>query len=194
MERLGIFGGTFDPIHVGHLVAAVNARHALRLDRVLLVVANLPWQKTGRKLSAAEDRYAMVTAAVAGSEGIEASRIEIDRGGESYTAETLEELSAEDPTRELFLIVGADVGGELDTWRRPEAVRRLATVVVVDRPGSPHPRLGPGWRVEYVPIPHLAVSGSDLRRRAAAGQPLDWLVPAPAIACIRGRGLYAGGR
>jgi nicotinate-nucleotide adenylyltransferase len=194
VERLGVFGGTFDPIHVGHLVAAVNARHELRLDRVLLVVANVPWQKTGRSLTPAEDRYAMVAASVAGVGGIEPSRLELDRGGESYTADTLEALAAEDPDRELFLIVGADVGGELATWRRPDVVRRLATLVVVDRPGAPQPELGPDWRVEHVPIPHLAVSGSDLRQRAAIGKPLDWLVPAPAIACIRERGLYATGR
>ncbi len=194
MERLGVFGGTFDPIHVGHLVAAVNARYALRLDRVLLVVANQPWQKSGRVLTPAEDRFAMVAAAVAESEGIEASRVELDRGGESYTADTLEELAASQPDAELFLIVGADVGGELGTWRRPEVVRRLATLVLVDRPGAPEPELGPGWRVERVAIPHLDISASDLRARAASGQPLDWLVPAAAIACIRERGLYAGGR
>jgi nicotinate-nucleotide adenylyltransferase len=196
VERLGVFGGTFDPIHVGHLVAAVNARHALDLDRVLFVVANQPWQKSGRRLTPAEDRFAMVAAAVAGSPGFEASRIEIDRGGDTYTADTLEELGgagAAGGAVELFLIVGADVGSEMDTWRRPEVVRQLATLVVVDRPGAPELQLGPGWRVERVAIPHLDVSASDLRRRAAAGLPLDWLVPAAAISCIRERGLYAGG-
>jgi nicotinate-nucleotide adenylyltransferase len=196
VERLGVFGGTFDPIHVGHLVAAVNARHALDLDRVLFVVANQPWQKSGRRLTPAEDRFAMIAAAVAGSPGFEASRIEIDRGGDTYTADTLEELGgagAAGGAVELFLIVGADVGSEMDTWRRPEVVRQLATLVVVDRPGAPELQLGPGWRVERVAIPHLDVSASDLRRRAAAGLPLDWLVPAAAISCIRERGLYAGG-
>jgi nicotinate-nucleotide adenylyltransferase len=194
VERLGVFGGTFDPIHVGHLIAAVNARHALGLDRVLLVVANVPWQKTDRKLTSAEDRYAMVAAAVAESDGLEASRIEIDRGGDSYTADTLEALMGDEGSRQLFLIVGADVGRELDSWRRPEVVRRLATVVVVDRPGEPELDLGPEWRVERVAIPHVDVSASDLRARAADGRPLDWLVPAAALACIRERGLYAVGR
>lgn len=193
MERLGVFGGTFDPIHVGHLVAAVHARHALGLDRVLFVVANVPWQKACRVLTPAEDRYAMVAESLAGAEGLEASRLEIDRGGESVTAETLEALGA-GGRAELFLIVGADVAVELGTWRRPEVVRQLATVVVVDRPGAPEPALGPGWRVERVTIPHLDVSASDLRARAASGQPLDWLVPPAAIARIRDRGLYAGGR
>ncbi|MDQ4096417.1 MAG: nicotinate-nucleotide adenylyltransferase [Actinomycetota bacterium] len=201
-ERLGIFGGTFDPIHVGHLVAAVNARCALRLDRVLLVVANQPWQKSERRLTPAEDRYAMVAAAVgepgARAAGLEASRLEIDRGGESYTADTLEQLAGEGEGgggggRKLFLIVGTDVANQLETWERPEVVQRLATLVVVDRPGAPDPVLGTGWRVERVAIPHLDISASDLRARAAAGQPLDWLVPSATIACIRERGLYAGG-
>ena len=194
MERLGVFGGTFDPVHAGHLVAAVNARHALALDRVLLVVANQPWQKGDRPVTPAEERFGLVAAAVAGHGGLEASRIEIERGGVSYTADTLSALSG--PDVELFLIVGADVAAELATWERPEEVRRLATLVVVDRPGEPDPlpALGDGWRVERVAIPGLAISASDLRRRAADGLPLDWLVPDPVIARIRERGLYAGGR
>ena len=194
MERLGVFGGTFDPLHIGHLVAAVNARHALGLDRVLIVVANLPWQKSDRRLTPAEIRYAMVAESVAGTPGVEASRLEIDRGGESYTADTLEQLAAEDPSRQLYLIVGRDVASQLASWRRPEVVRRLATLVVVDRPGAPDPVPAPGWRVERVAIPHLELSGSDLRARAAAGQPLDWLVPEPVMNCIRERGLYDWGR
>lgn len=193
-ERLGILGGTFDPIHVGHLVAAVNVRHALRLDRVLLVVANQPWQKSGRTITPAVDRLAVVEAAVAGTQGVEASAIEIDRGGDSYTADTLEQLVAEDPVRELFLVVGADVAAELHTWRRTDAVARLATVVVVTRPGAAAVEVGPPWRVEQVTIPALEISSSELRARAADGRPLDHLIPRPAIDCIRERGLYAGSR
>src|SRR5215213_1004694 len=106
--RLGLLGGTFDPVHTGHLVVAVNVRHALRLDRVLLVVANAPWQKSARPITPAADRLAVVEAAVAGTRGVEASSIEVDRGGESYTADTLEQLAQEDHDRELFLVVGAD--------------------------------------------------------------------------------------
>jgi nicotinate-nucleotide adenylyltransferase len=193
-ERLGVFGGTFDPIHVAHLVAAVNARHVLHLDRVLLVVANRPWQKSDRTVSAAEDRYAMVEAAVRDQAGLEASRLEIDRGGDSYSADTLRALADEDPSRELFLVVGADVASELDTWRQVEVVRALATLVVVNRPGAPDVDPGPGWRVLRVDIPHLAISASDLRHRAATGLPLDHLVPGPVIDLILARGLYAGGR
>ena len=110
--RLGVFGGTFDPPHVGHLVTAVNVRHALALDRVLLVVANVPWQKVGeRTVSPAEDRLAMVEAAARGVAGLEVSRLEIDRGGPSYTADTLGELRRAHPRAELFLIVGSDAAG-----------------------------------------------------------------------------------
>jgi nicotinate-nucleotide adenylyltransferase len=193
-ERLGILGGTFDPVHVGHLVAAVDVRHALSLDRVVLMVANQPWQKSGRRLTPAADRLAVVEAAVAGTTGVEASAKEIDRGGESYTADTLEELFDEDPSRRLYLIVGADVAAELHTWRRPGVVARLATLVVVSRAGARPVEVGPPWRAEHVEIPALDVSSSDLRARAAEGRPIEHLVPLAAVACIRERGLYAGGR
>ena len=172
----------------------MNVRHALDLDRVLLVVANHPWQKSGRRITPAADRLAVVQAAVAGTQGVEASAVEIERGGESYTADTLEQLDAEEPSRELFLVVGADVAAELHTWRRPEVVARLATLVVVSRGGSPAVTVPEPWRVEHVHIPALEISSSDLRGRAADGRPLDHLIPLPAIACIRERGLYAGDR
>jgi nicotinate-nucleotide adenylyltransferase len=157
-------------------------------------VANHPWQKSDRPVTPAADRLAVVEAAVAGTRGVEASAIEIERGGESYTADTLEHLVAEDPSRELFLIVGADVAAELHTWRRTDVVARLATLAVVTRGGSPAVDVGPPWRAEHVRIPALEISSSDLRARAADGRPLDHLIPMPAIACIRERGLYAGGR
>lgn len=193
-ERVGVLGGTFDPVHVGHLVAAVNVRHALGLDRVLLVVANDPWQKSGRLLTPALDRLAMVRVATAGTPGLEASSLEIDRGGPSYTADTLEELAAGDRGPALFLVVGADVAADLGTWRRPEVVAHLATLVVVNRAGSPEVDIGPPWRVERVTIPALEVSSSDLRARAAAGIPLDHLTPAAVVDRVRERGLYRGGR
>jgi nicotinate-nucleotide adenylyltransferase len=191
-RRVGVFGGTFDPVHVGHLTAAVNARYSLQLDVVLLMVANVPWQKAGqRPVTPAEDRFAITSAAVQGLEGLEASRIEIDRGGESYTAETLRELAGNEPGVELFLIVGADVAAELDTWKGIDSVRQLATLVVVNRPGSRVDQQLPGWRVAAVEIPALDVSSTDLRQRAADGRPLDFLIPLPAVRCIRERGLYA---
>jgi nicotinate-nucleotide adenylyltransferase len=194
-ERVGLFGGTFDPIHVGHLVAAVNARHALALDRVVMVVANVPWQKAGaRAVTPAEDRFALVQAAVGDVPGVEAGREEIDRGGESYTADTLAEWHGRQPGDELFLVVGWDVAAELSTWERLDAIQRLATLVVVNRPGAGHPRGldGKGWRVVEVTVPNLEISSTDLRDRAADGRPLDYLVPEAAVHFIRSRGLYAG--
>lgn len=195
--RLGILGGTFDPVHVGHLVAAVNARHALQLDRVILMVANLPWQKIGqRTVTSAEDRLAVVEAAVGEVEGLEAGRLEIDRGGESYTADTIEELAAMYADAELFLIVGWDVASELTTWDRWPAIQRIATLVVVNRPGAGRPAGldDEGWRVEEVTVPNLEISSTDLRERAATGRPLDYLVPEAAVHCLRARGLYATDR
>lgn len=193
--RIGILGGTFDPIHVGHLVAAVNVRYSLALDRLLLVVANVPWQKAGlRSITPAEDRYALVEAAVGDVEGVEASRIEIDRGGPSYTVDTVEEVARQFPSASLFCVVGADVADELGTWERSEVIAELATLVVVNRPGSVRSAALDGWRVEEVEVPALEVSSTDLRARAADGRPLDYLVPEEAVRCIRARGLYAEGR
>jgi len=196
-RRIGVFGGTFDPVHVGHLVAAVNARAALGLDKVLLVVANVPWQKVGdRTISDAKDRLAMVEAAAASAEGVQASALEIERGGASYTADTLGDLRRRDPGAELFVIVGADVVSGLGTWERVDEVRRGATLVVVNRPGSDAtallaPLQAAGWRVEAIEVPALEISSTDLRERARTGRPLDYLVPEGAIAVIRDRGLYA---
>ncbi|HWW53350.1 MAG TPA: nicotinate-nucleotide adenylyltransferase [Acidimicrobiales bacterium] len=194
-KDIGVFGGTFDPIHVGHLVAAVNVRHTLALDRLLLVVANVPWQKAGsRSITPAEDRFAMVAAAVAGVPGLEASRIEIDRGGLSYTADTLAEVSSANPGANLYCVVGADAAPELATWERADEIARLATLVIVNRPGASLPGELPGWKVVEVVVPALEVSSTDLRARAADGRPLDYLVPDAAVHTIRTRGLYAEGR
>ncbi len=190
-ERLGILGGTFDPPHVGHLAVAVNVRHELGMERVLLVVNNEPWQKVGhRDVSPAEDRLAMVEAAVADVEGLEASRIEIDAGGASYTADTLAYLLAEDPDRVLYLILGSDAAAGLPTWERVQEVQETATVVEVLRPGSPAADPLPGWRWARVEVPCLEVSSTELRARAGDGRPLDYLVPAAVIDCIERRGLY----
>ena len=189
--RLGLFGGTFDPPHVGHLVTAVNVRHELGLDRVLLEVANRPWQKEGaRAISAAEDRYAMVAAAVAGVSGLEASRLEIDRGGVSYTADTLAELGRRHPDAELFTIVGSDAAAGLLTWERYDEVARRSRLVVVERPGASRELPGEVSWIRVV-VPHLEVSSTDLRARVVDGRPLDYLVPEDVLAEIRRRGLYA---
>ena len=194
-ERLGIFGGTFDPPHVGHLVTAVNARHELGLDRVLLVVSNLPWQKVGtREISPVEARLAMVEAAVADVEGLDASRLELDAGGPSYTADTLATLLAEDRQRELFVILGEDAAAGLLTWERWEEVRDLATIVVVDRPGAIPAAAPLGWRWQRLEVPRLEVSSTDLRARAVDGRPLDYLVTHEVADWIEQHDLYRGER
>lgn len=192
-ERIGVLGGTFDPLHHGHLATAADVRHALGLDRVLLVVAGDPWQKRGRVVASAEDRLALTRAGVAGIDGVEASAIEVEREGASVTADTLEALAA--PGRELFLVLGADAVANMGTWRRLEDTKALATVVVVERAGDldVHPP-GEGWRVVHVRVPRLDISSTDLRARLAAGRPVDGLVPPGAISEIRARGLYTGGR
>jgi nicotinate-nucleotide adenylyltransferase len=192
-----VLGGTFDPVHVGHLVAAVNVRHALGLDRVLLVVANEPWQKVGsRAVSPAADRLALVEAAVGDVEGVEASSIEIDRGGISYTADTVAELAGRHPGAAIHVVVGEDVAAGLASWERVDEIREQVTLVVVTRPGD-FERAMPGldgWRTVTVEIPALEISSTDLRDRAASGRPLDYLVPPAVVHRIRERALYAVGR
>ncbi|HEV2766186.1 MAG TPA: nicotinate-nucleotide adenylyltransferase [Acidimicrobiales bacterium] len=193
-ERMGVFGGTFDPIHVGHLVTAVNVRHALALDCVLLVVANDPWQKATLPVTPAAHRLAMVEAAVVGVEGIRASSIEIERGGVSYTADTLAELHRAHPGAELYVILGSDAAASLATWERIDEVLAASRLVVVTRPGPDDAGPPPRWDHLVVEVPRLEVSSTDLRARVVDGRPLDWLVPEPVVHVIRQRGLYAEGQ
>jgi nicotinate-nucleotide adenylyltransferase len=193
-QRIGLFGGTFDPPHVGHLVTAVNVRHVLHLDVVLLMVANVPWQKeTSRAITPAPDRLAMVMAAVADVEGLEASGIELERGGPSFTADTLAALAERHPGAELFTIVGDDAAAGLPTWERFEEVARRSRLVVVDRPGAPVV-LPAGFDWLRVEVPRLEVSSTDLRARFVDGRPLDFLVTPPVLEVIRRRGLYGSVR
>jgi len=188
--RIGLFGGTFDPPHVGHLVTAVNVRHALNLDIVILMVANDPWQKSGaRDVTTAEDRFAMVEAAVSVVDGVIAGRDEIDRGGPSYTADTLMALAEKHPGAELFTIVGDDAAAGLTSWTRVEQVAEYSQLVVVDRPGVAVdlPKQFNWLRVES---PRLEVSSTDLRSRFSDGRPLDYLVTEPVLRVIEERGLY----
>jgi nicotinate (nicotinamide) nucleotide adenylyltransferase len=176
---LGILGGTFDPVHVGHLVAAVNAKHALDLDRVLLVVANEPWQKVGsRPVTSAADRLALVAAAVEGVEGLEASGIEIERGGPSYTADTVAELKDRWPDVELDLIVGADAAAGLGEWERIEEVRSKVVLVVVNRPGTTIDESGQdspldGWDIEHRPAGSGRIGATPRLPGAHACHPPD---------------------
>ena len=191
-QRIGLFGGTFDPPHVGHLVTAVNVLHALSLDLVILMVANVPWQKSLlRNISSAADRLAMVAAAVHEVPGLAAGQTEIIRGGESYTADTLASLAEEHPGAELFTVVGDDAAAGISTWERHEEVLQRSRMVVVDRPGAPVELPG---HIEWirVEVPHLEVSSTDLRERVRDGRPLEFLLTGPVLQIVRQRGLYRG--
>jgi nicotinate-nucleotide adenylyltransferase len=189
-RRLGLFGGTFDPPHVGHLVTAVNVRHALDLDMVVLMVANVPWQKEGtRAITGAADRLAMVEAAVRDVPGLVPGRQELEMGGPSYTADTLDVLAAEWPDAEIFTIIGDDAAAGLLTWTRWSEVVERSRLVVVDRPGAPV-QLPDGVDWIHVEVPRLEVSSTDLRARFTDGRPLDYLVTQPVLDVIRDRGLY----
>lgn len=188
--RIGVFGGTFDPPHVGHLVTAVNVRHALELDLMTLMVANSPWQKVGtRPITPAADRLAMVAAAVADVPGLVAGDHEIAAGGSSYTADTLAALAAENPGAELFTVVGDDAAAGIRTWDRVDEVIERSRLVVVDRPGDPV-ELDPDIEWIRVEVPRLEVSSTDLRERWNDGRPLDYLVTEDVLAVIAERGLY----
>jgi nicotinate-nucleotide adenylyltransferase len=187
MERLGIMGGTFDPVHIAHLVAATEARFQLGLDRVLFVVAGDPWQKHGSVEAPADARYEMVTAAIEGIDGCEPSRLEIDRAGPTYTIDTVNALRAADC--ECFLIVGRDVAASLDTWHAVDELRAAVTLAIVDREGE-HADAPPGWNAVGVNMPRLDVSSTDLRRRVRTGEPVDFLIPSAAVRVMRARGLY----
>jgi nicotinate-nucleotide adenylyltransferase len=175
---------------VGHLVTAVNVRHALRLDLVILMVANVPWQKQGtRTISPADDRLAMVDAAVADVEGLVVGDLEVRRGGDSYTADTLAELASLHPAAELFTIVGDDAAAGIGTWARADEVAARSSLVVVDRPGIPV-ELPSGYPWIRVEVPHLEVSSTDLRERVRDGRPLDYLITDPVQRIVRERSLY----
>ncbi len=203
-RQVGVFGGTFDPPHVGHLAIALEVRHTLALDEVWFVVAGDPWQKSeersitpataastmARRIDAGVIRLAMVEAAVAGAPGVQVSTIEIDRDGPSYTADTLTDLAAAHPNDTFHLIIGSDAATGLDTWHRPDVVAALARVVVVDRGGRQGGRPPEGWRFTLTDVPVLEVSSSDLRRRVAEGAPIRGLVAAGVADLIDSHGLY----
>ncbi len=189
-RRIGILGGTFDPPHIGHLVMAVQVRNALSLDVVLMVVAHQPWQKVGaRAVTPSADRLALVQAAVADLDGVEASDLEIRHGGLSYTADTLAALAAEGPDDELWVILGADAAAGLPTWERGDEVRALAKIVVAAREGETGPAPA-GWSWRTVPMTRLDVSSTDLRERVATGRSIDVLVPPSVRSEIESRALY----
>lgn len=192
--RIGVFGGTFDPPHIGHLAVAAECRGALGLDRMLLVVAGEPWQKVGeRSVSPAPVRLELTRRAVEPYPGLEACDLEVRRVGPSYTADTLAELVDTTPGAELFVILGADAARALPTWERVDEVMDRATLVVCAREGG-FGQLPPGVDWQRVTVPRLDVSSTDLRRRVAEGRSIDVLVPPGVALSIRTQGLYRDGR
>lgn len=192
-RRVGILGGTFDPPHIGHVAVASSVRSALRLDEVLFVVANDPWQKSPTmRLCSPADRLAMVEAAVADIPGLRASAIEIDRGGPSYMVDTLREIAAQQPDTELFLIVGADAAAGIGTWERHGELPALATLVIVDRPGAGTELSSPlgQWNLVHVEGPGLEVSSTRLRSQLEQGITSSDLLPPAVVEYIDVHGLY----
>lgn len=194
IRRLGVLGGTFDPIHVGHLIAASEAMADLALDRVLFVPTGRPWQKS--RYSDAEDRFVMTALAAASHPRFGVSRMELDRTGFTYTADTLEALSAfHGPEVELFFIIGADAVSKLGTWRGIERLAGLTDIVAVTRPGFALDRLKPEphWpKLRIMEMPGIDISSSDIRARVRAGRPIDYLVHDDVLLYIREHGLYVG--
>jgi len=190
--RVGIFGGTFDPPHIGHLIVAQDVRTALSLDRVVFVPAAVPPHKRGRVVAPPELRLAMLRAAVAGDSQFEVDDLELRRAGPSYTVDTLRDLRARDPDVELFFLLGADQFREFHTWREPEAITRLATLVVLSRDGLG--RVEPGGDLAYreLAVTRVDVSATEVRRRVRANEPIRYLVPPDVEAIIRRTGLYDG--
>ena len=195
--RLGILGGTFDPPHVGHLAIAQDAWSRLELDRVLFVPAAVPPHKIGAVCTAPELRLEMVRAAIAGDDRFEASPIELERTGPSYTVDTLRELTKRQPAAELFLLLGADQFREIGTWRESAEVARLAQLVVVPRGDeeaalmdAARRALPPDARVSRLDAIRIDVSSTEIRRRRAAGEPIRYLVPYDVLRVIERERLY----
>lgn len=191
-QRIGVFGGTFDPPHTAHVVLAANAIHQLLLDSLIVTVAGVPWQKVGsRHITNAELRMKMATEAFRGVEGVEVSDMELRRSGNSYTVDTLSELSGEDV--DLFLLLGSDAAAGLDTWERFEEVGELATIAVFPRRGHVDSEPPDGFTWERLSLPGLEISSTDIRRRVHAGEPIDGLLPADIQALIAEDELYIAG-
>ncbi len=194
-RRLGILGGTFDPPHAGHIAAAVAAQTQVGLDDVVLMVANEPWQKVGdRQVTSAQVRWEMTEALVEEISGLRADDREIRRGGPTFTVDTLEEILAEQPNTEIFLIVGADTAERLETWHRASDVVRLSTIVIVNRDKSTN--AAPGFlrdaRVLNVTMNPVDVSSSGIRDAVARGESIESLTSSSVASIIRDRSLYVG--
>jgi nicotinate-nucleotide adenylyltransferase len=199
--RLGIMGGTFDPIHFGHLVTAEEALVQFNLDKVVFMPTGQPAFKASERVTSGEHRYLMTVIATAANPDFEVSRMEIDRPGLTYTVDTLLALREEHgPQTELFFITGADAVWEILSWKDAEKVAGLCTFIGATRPGydlaaaaEQHTRLASDFRIEYIEVPALAISSTDIRRRVAERQPIRYLLPEAVSSYVAKYSLYRGG-
>jgi nicotinate-nucleotide adenylyltransferase len=195
-KRLGVMGGTFDPVHHGHLVAASEVASLFGLDEVVFVPTGEPWQKADREVSPAEDRYLMTVIATASNPRFSVSRVDVDRGTTTYTIDTLTDLRRLRPDAELFFITGADALAQIVGWRDTAHLFDLAHFVGVTRPGYQFAELPAGLppdSVSLVEIPALAISSTDCRDRVRRGMPVWYLVPDGVVQYIEKSGLYRDG-
>lgn len=198
--RLGVLGGTFDPVHVGHLILGEAAREELALDRVLFVPAGQPWRKAARQITASEHRVAMVRLAVEDNPAFEVCTVEVHASGPSYTVDTLERIRAENGDAELFFIVGLDAFQDMPNWKEPDKIVELAVIAVTGRPGYggavegspalPRPHTGEG--VRWFPMPEIRFSSSTVREMVELGKSIRYLVTPPVETYIRDNRLYLG--
>jgi nicotinate-nucleotide adenylyltransferase len=200
--RIGIFGGTFDPIHLAHMVIAEQAREQAKLDEIWFIPAARPPHKTAQPLTAFDKRADMIELAIAGNPAFRLERIESERTGPSYTADTLAELKQRHPQAELFLILGADCLPDLPTWHEPQRVVAQATLVLVARPGwsiwteeriraSLNLSKEAPLSVQIVTVPQIDIASRDLRRRVAEGRSVRYMLPSGVLAYIQDKKLYA---
>jgi nicotinate-nucleotide adenylyltransferase len=195
--RLGILGGTFNPPHLGHLVAAQEAYRELELDQVMLIPAGIPPHKPVEAEPGSQHRLELCRRAIGDDERFRVSDLELRRDGPSYTVDTLNSLSTQAPTNELFLILGGDIAAGLPKWHEPERVLELATVAVAKRPGTAKEAvtkalagLKGGERARFFEMPSIGISSTMLRRRVQAGQPIRYFVPDGVVDYIETHGLY----
>jgi nicotinate-nucleotide adenylyltransferase len=194
-RRLGVMGGTFDPIHYGHLLTAEEALQQFELDQVVFVPTGLPWMKVHEDVSSGQDRYLMTVIATASNPRFSVSRIDVDRGGPTYTIDTLRTLQTEAPDAELFFITGADAMLEIFHWKDPEEILELAHFIAATRPGYDLARFEAEAsthdpRVSVMNIPALAISSTDIRGRVREQRPIRYLVPEGVKSYVEKAGLY----
>ncbi len=186
--RLGVMGGTFDPIHHGHLVAASEVATVFDLDEVVFVPTGQPWQKADKDVTAAEHRYLMTVIATASNPNFTVSRVDIERPGPTFTIDTLRDLKVERPDAQLFFITGADAMAQILTWKDAEELWSLAHFIGVTRPG--HELDGRGRDVRLLEVPAMAISSTDCRRRVGENKPVWYLVPDGVVQYIAKHRLY----